>query len=268
MQNGTAITKQALLEGLTVDGVAVKEIVTDEETGENTNGGNVIVHFDENEDGSPDESAITRVSIFLDNAKTEWTIASTNAKFTCDENPFMIAEQKAFEEFQDVELTAGAAGSPATLSGKVVNLDEDEAYELHVYMGAEKESGDYSVCEPIQIPRGLTEYSFADIAIPVSGELAASGEYYVSAALVRSQSGDFNGDGAVSGDTGTRGRRSPTRTPPRLSRRRPSRPLLRATRRSPARSAKSRMRTATACASTRTARTPASATASPLRTAS
>ena len=169
----------------------------DEETGENANGGNVIVHFAENEDGSPDESAITRVSIFLDNTKTEWTIASTNAKFTCDDSPFMIAEQKAYEEFQDMTLTAG---SPATLSGKVVNLDEDEAYELHVYMGAEKESGEYSVCEPIQIPRGRTEYSFADIAIPVSGELAASGEYYVSAALVRNESGDFNGDGAVSGD--------------------------------------------------------------------
>lgn len=200
VQNGAAITKDELLGGLTVDGVAVKEIVTNETTGENANGGNVIVHFAENEDGSPDESAITRVSIFLDNAKTEWTIASTNAKFTCDDSPFMIAEQKAYEGFQDVELTAGTAGSPATLSGKVVNLDEDEAYELHVYMGVEKESGDYSVCEPIQIPRGLTEYSFADIAIPVSGELAASGEYYVSAALVRSQSGDFNGDGAVSGD--------------------------------------------------------------------
>ena len=181
-----AVQAEAFLAGLTVNGVPVTEIEMNER-GEVTNNGNVYVQTDS------ETGAVISANLCLDNTKRTWNISSG---ISLDPEPTLyINSKQTFEALRDVSFTGG------TLRATAANLHTDARYELHTYMGREPGSGEYGVGEPIpiEVSEGKSALT-CSVEVPTEGEAAESGDYYVSTALVKIMTGDFNGDGTVTDD--------------------------------------------------------------------
>ncbi len=177
------ISSQEFLSGLKIDGTPIVEIELGEE-GEIANNGNIRLQTEE------DSDLVTAAYLYLDPTKHSWNISSDGFMLYTD--PELYVCNPDMHETLDITGFTGTA-----LNGTVRNLDPEAAYEVQVYMGKDPDSSDCVTGDPIRIPAGVSEYSFTS-EVPVSGELLESGDYYVSAALHRIETGDFDSDGLVS----------------------------------------------------------------------
>ena len=181
---GVTATKEEFLKGLKIDNVDAKEIIVGTD-GENTNGGNVLVKVD------GETGAVVSADIFLDNTKTEWTIYSD--VYLASNPRLFISNPDLYEKLENVSY------SEDKLTMTAANLNADTHYELHTYMGTEPDSGEYAVGEPFVINDGSTSKEYS-VDVPTEGESAETGDYYLSTALVKIVTGDFNGDGEITDD--------------------------------------------------------------------
>lgn len=146
--------------------------------------GNCIEILEEGENGQP-----SRPGLMIDTGLTGWQKYTWTVTASCDfEGSVMVSNPLTALEFH-----LRASGAEST----VLRPQSDREYAIRYYFDtAADRTGEHHFLE-MQELNGQRSASFA---VPVSGTLAPSGDYYVTAVLVEKVTGDFNGDGTIAAD--------------------------------------------------------------------
>ena len=109
-------------------------------------------------------------------------------KYTVDAGDLTFTDEKAFsvEPFEKLALTLNGN----QLSGKVKYAADNTPYVIRTYFSNEEGGADYMISE-----QEIDDTSNITLPVPLSGTLAPTGEYYVTAFLMTKKQADINGDG-------------------------------------------------------------------------
>lgn len=109
-------------------------------------------------------------------------------KYIVDAGGLTFTDEKAFsvEPFEKLALTL----TDNQISGKVKYAVDNTPYVIRTYFSNEEGGADYMISE-----QEISDTSNIELSVPISGAIAPTGEYYVTAFLMTKKQADLNGDG-------------------------------------------------------------------------
>lgn len=147
--------------------------------------GNCMEIVEEGENGQPDRPGLLISTGRTGDQDYTWTITAS-----CDfQSSVMFSAPLTTLDFS---LRGGS-----TAESTVQHPDSGKEYAIRYYFDTARDRTGEHYFIDMQELNGQRTASFA---VPVSGTLAPSGDYYVTAVLVEKVTGDFNGDGTVAAD--------------------------------------------------------------------